>query len=76
MYANDIQLYNINVDPSKSQVILFGNSNICKEFRRVLEVRVNGLVLPIVDSVRDLGLVFDNSFSQIHFKYSHQGQTL
>lgn len=53
---------NLNVNPSKSQVILFGNPNTCKELRRVLEVKVNGSVLPIADSVRDLGLILDNSF--------------
>lgn len=49
-----IQL-NLNANSSKRQVILFGNSNT---LRRMLEVKVTGLVLPIVDSLRDLRLAY------------------
>lgn len=53
---------NLNVNPSKSQVILFGSAKICMELRRVLVVRVDGSALPVVEGVRNLGLTMDNTF--------------
>lgn len=54
--------HNLNLNSSKSCVMIFGNRNNVKLLKDNIDIKIDGVSLPIVDSAKNLGLVVDNDF--------------
>lgn len=54
--------HGLKLNPSKSLVLLFGNQQMCDRVRDQIQLKINGEVLPIVESAKNLGLIMDNTF--------------
>lgn len=71
--------HSLKLNSSKCAVILFGNKTICKDLSDYFNIYINDIKIPIVEKVKSLGLIMDNTFryrDQIS-KYICQGyQTL
>lgn len=56
------QQHYLQLNPGKSQVIIFGSSHDCEMAKDLVHVVVNGVELPIVLEAKNLGVTMDNSF--------------
>lgn len=56
----------LTINPSKSKVLLFGSSNVCKNLSNVLKISINHADLPFVDRANTLGLSIDNTHRYRH----------
>lgn len=54
--------HNLNLNSSKSCVMIFGNKNNINFLKDNLNINIDGVALPIVDSAKNLGLIIDNDF--------------
>ena len=54
--------HNLNLNSSKSCVMIFGNKNNVHFLKDNLNINIDGVALPIVDSTKNLGLIIDNDF--------------
>lgn len=54
--------YNLHINPSKSQILICGNNEICDSLRNVIHIHINNSEIPIISSVTNLGLTMDNTF--------------
>lgn len=52
----------LQINPLKSQVALFGSRKTCVDLTNVLDVKVNGESIPIVEKVKSLGVFLDRTF--------------
>lgn len=57
--------HNLNLNPIKSCMLIFGNKNRVNDLKDVLNISVDGSKLKIVDSARNLGLLMD---TELRFK--------
>lgn len=52
--------HNLKLNESKCQVILFGNRSLRENLSQRLQVKIDRSVLPIVDTIKNLGITFDS----------------
>lgn len=64
--------YSLRLNPSKSSVIVFGSRVGCGRVRDGISININTELVQLSDSVKNLGVVMDNSFRYI----SHVGNCL
>lgn len=50
------------LNPAKSQAIFFGNAAVCSDLSQSTQFKIGDEVIPIVSSVKNLGLFMDNTF--------------
>lgn len=54
--------HSLKINPNKSAVILFGNKNVCRDLVNTLKLSINHTKIPVVNEVKSLGLMLDNTF--------------
>jgi exonuclease III len=54
--------HSLNINPSKSVVLLFGNKNKICEIKNRVKLYVNNEIIPVKMEAKNLGLLMDNSF--------------
>jgi len=59
------EMHNLNINPSKSSIIIFGNRVARNSVKDNVIISVNDAVIPVVDAVKSLGVYFD---SELRFK--------
>jgi len=60
------KIHNLNINPTKSSIILFGNKLLRNSIKDSVIISVNNTTIPVVDSVKNLGVYFD---SDLRFKH-------
>jgi len=58
-------MHNLNINPTKSSIILFGNRTARMLIKNSVIISVDNTVIPIVECVKNLGVYFD---SELRFK--------
>lgn len=54
--------HSLVLNPGKTQAILFGGAAACERVRGLVSLTLDGVVVPFVPVVRNLGLYMDNTF--------------
>lgn len=56
------ELHSLNINPSKSVVIVFGGHNVKNRYLPDIQIKINDMVVPCAESARNLGVILDNKF--------------
>lgn len=61
---NEANNHSLQINASKSKLMLFGklsNSTLREEVKNNLDIKINGIKLPFIESVKNLGLIIDEN---------------